>query len=90
MAAEGMRVSPRTTLRSVRTPDDSKLPEIRMYDLRHTHITLNIAAGVNLKIVAERVGHASIRLTADTYAAVLPTMQKEAVAQLDRFMAGGA
>jgi hypothetical protein len=40
-------------------------------------------AGVNPKIVSERLGHASIVLTLDTYSHVLPDMQDEVVAKLD-------
>lgn len=56
----------------------AKVPEIRLYDVRHTHATLLLAAGVNLKVVSERLGHASIALTADTYSHVLAGMQQEA------------
>lgn len=56
----------------------AKVPEIRLYDIRHTHATLLLAAGVNLKVVSERLGHASIALTADTYSHVLAGMQQEA------------
>lgn len=54
------------------------LPEIRFHDLRHTHATELLKAGINPKIVSERLGHSSIRITLDTYSHVLPTLQKEA------------
>ena len=54
------------------------LPEIRLYDLRHTTATLLLSAGENPKVVSERLRHASIVLTLDTYSHVLPSMQKEA------------
>jgi integrase len=38
----------------------AKLPRIRMHDLRHTHASLLLAAGVQPKVVSERLGHASI------------------------------
>lgn len=56
---------------------------VRLYDLRHTCATLLLGAGVNPKVVSERLGHASITLTLDTYSHVLPTMQEEAAAKLD-------
>ena len=56
--------------------------EIRMYDARHTHATLLLKAGVNPKIVSERLGHASVVITLDTYSHVLPDMQDEAVDRL--------
>ncbi len=64
-------------------------PAFRMYDLRHTCATLLLLAGENPKIVSERLGHASIALTLDTYSHVLPSMQEEAAAKLEA-MFGGA
>jgi integrase len=61
----------------------SKLPRITLYGCRHTHATVLLKAGVNPKIVSERLGHASIVLTLDTYSHVLPDMQDEVVAKLD-------
>jgi integrase len=58
-------------------------PAFRMYDLRHTCATLLLAAGESLKVVSERLGHASITLTADVYSHVLPTMQQGAVEKLE-------
>ncbi|HEX7124883.1 MAG TPA: site-specific integrase [Thermodesulfobacteriota bacterium] len=56
---------------------------IRLYDLRHTCATLLLVQGVNPKVVSERLGHASITLTLDTYSHVLPTMQQEAAERLE-------
>jgi integrase len=63
----------------VRTLD---LPPIRLHDLRHTHATLLLAAGVPIKVVSERLGHTKITMTLDVYAHVLPAMDREAA---DRF-----
>lgn len=49
------------------------------HGLRHTHATLLLQQGVNPKIVQERLGHSSIKVTMDTYSHVLPDMQKQAV-----------
>lgn len=62
----------------------AKLPDIRFHDLRHTAATLLLAEGVHPKVVQERLGHASIVLTLDTYSHVLPSLQKEATAKLNR------
>lgn len=62
------------------------LPQIRLYDLRHSHATLLLIAEENPKIVAERLGHSSVVLTLDTYSHVLPTMQKNAVEKLDKML----
>ena len=66
------------------------LPDIRFHDLRHTAATLLLTQGVHPKIVQERLGHAQISLTLDTYSHVLPSMQKEAAAKLDDLFAGSA
>ncbi len=55
----------------------------RLYDLRHTCATLLLLAGENPKVVSERLGHASITLTLDTYSHVLPAMQEESARKLE-------
>ncbi|MGQ0849748.1 MAG: site-specific integrase [Actinomycetota bacterium] len=54
------------------------LPAIRAHDLRHTHATLLLQAGVHPKVVQERLGHSSITVTLDTYSHVIPAMQQDA------------
>jgi integrase len=56
--------------------------QFRLYDLRHTHATMLLKANVNPKVVSERLGHASVSLTLDTYSHVLPTIQESAVEAL--------
>lgn len=56
---------------------------VRFHDLRHTHATWLLEKGVNPKVVAERLGHSSIRITLDTYSHVIKGMQKVAVSKLD-------
>jgi integrase len=56
----------------------SGLPRIRLHDLRHTHATLLLKAGVPIKVVSERLGHATPGFTMATYQHVLPGMQTEA------------
>jgi len=57
--------------------------EIRFHDLRHTHATQLLKAGVHPKVVSERLGHASIAITLDTYSHVMPGMQEEAAEKID-------
>ena len=45
----------------------SGLPRIRPHDLRHAHATLALAANVHPKVVQERLGHASVKITLDLY-----------------------
>jgi len=66
----------------------AELPSLRLYDLRHTTATLLLSAGENPKVVSERLGHASIVLTLDTYSHVLPTMQESATGKLEKMMFG--
>ncbi len=66
----------------------AELPSLRLYDLRHTTATLLLSAGENPKVVSERLGHASIVLTLDTYSHVLPTMQESATNKLEKMMFG--
>lgn len=57
---------------------------IRFHDLRHAHATLLLQEGVHPKVVSERLGHAGITITLDTYSHVIPGLQDEAAAKLDR------
>ena len=54
------------------------LPRMSLKGLRHTHASLALEAGVPVKVVSERLGHASTSFTMDTYAHVLPGMQEDA------------
>jgi integrase len=65
------------------------LPKIRVYDLRHTHATLMLAAGVPLKAVAERLGHASAAMTLSIYPHVLNGQREDPVSRLEAYMAAG-
>jgi integrase len=56
---------------------------LRVYDLRHSAATLLMGAGEHPKVVQERLGHASITLTLDTYSHVQPHMQRRAAERLD-------
>lgn len=60
---------------------------IRFHDLRHTHATWLLQSGQPVKVVSERLGHAKVSITLDTYAAVLPAMQDRVVEALDALMA---
>ena len=58
------------------------LPTIRLHDLRHTAATLALTAGVHPKVVQERLGHANITITLDTYSHVLQGLQEDAAAKV--------
>lgn len=59
---------------------------LRLYDLRHSCATLLLAANENPKVVSERLGHASITLTMDTYSHVIPDMQQGASDKLEQML----
>jgi integrase len=54
------------------------LPVIHLHDGRHTHATLGLAAGVPVKVMSERLGHASTAITENLYQHVLPKMDDDA------------
>lgn len=64
-------------------------PRIRFHDLRHTHATLLLKAGVHPKIVQERLGHSSINVTLDTYSHVLPNLQQSVLKNIGDSITGG-
>lgn len=71
-----IRICCRTRSRS--SSPGSGRPRIRLHDLRHTHATLLLKAGVPIKVVSERLGHSTPGFTMATYQHVLPGMQAEA------------
>ena len=58
------------------------LPRIRLHDLRHTHATLALQAGIHPKVVSERLGHSTISITLDVYSHAIPAMEEEAAAKV--------
>jgi integrase len=67
----------------------SGVATIRLHDLRHTHGTLLIAAGVPVKVVSERLGHATPTFTIETYQHVLPGMQADAARVFESLIVPG-
>jgi integrase len=59
---------------------------VRFHDLRHTFATLLLAGRVNPKVVSEALGHGSVAITLDIYSHVMPDMQQDAAATLDRVL----
>lgn len=54
------------------------MPRIRLHDLRHTYATLALEAGLNPRVVSDRLGHSNVAFTLAVYAHVLPSMDQEA------------
>jgi len=59
---------------------------IRLHDARHTHASLMLKQGIHPKVVQERLGHASIQMTLDTYSHVAPGLQEAAAASFDKLL----
>ena len=64
------------------------LPDVRIHDLRHTHATLLFLRGAHVKVVSERLGHADITITLQTYSHVIPTMQEGAATMIEGTLPG--
>lgn len=62
------------------------LAKLRFHDLRHAHATHLLAMGVHPKVASERLGHSRVGITLDLYSHVIPGMQENAAADLDRAM----
>lgn len=54
------------------------VPRIRLHDLRHTHASLALAAGVDIKVVSSRLGHSTTTITADLYTHVSSAVARRA------------
>jgi integrase len=69
---------------------DCGLPRIRLHDLRHTHATLALAAGIHPKVVSERLGHSTVAFTMDVYSHAIPSMEAEAAETIANLVRGSS
>ena len=82
---DGSQIDPRSLSAAFRwIVDQSDLPRIRLHDLRHSHASIAVKAGVPIGVVSERLGHASPEFTLHRYAHVMPGMQREAADRIAR------
>ncbi|HEL0703864.1 TPA: tyrosine-type recombinase/integrase [Streptococcus equi subsp. zooepidemicus] len=65
---------------------DETLKKIRIHDFRHSHASLLINQGEDYLVVKERLGHASITTTIDTYSHLYPSKQKNLADKLDELI----
>ena len=70
------------------SPRAAGLPRIRLHDVRHSYASAALAAGIPAKVVSERLGHATIAITMDTYSHVLPGLDAEAAGTVARLILG--
>lgn len=66
----------------------ARLHPMPLHGLRHSHATLLLQASIHPKIVQERLGHSSIRVTLDTYSHVVGGLQEIAAQKFDDFISG--
>jgi len=84
---EGKPLRPNTVTRAWQTlATRAGVKVIRLHDARHTHATLMLKQGIHPKIVQERLGHASIQMTLDTYSHVVPGLQDAAAQRFDEMV----
>jgi integrase len=82
---DGSPLHPRTLSQAfVWLVGNSELPRIRLHDLRHTHASIAVKAGVPIGVVSERLGHAAPEFTLHRYSHVMPGMQREAADTIAR------
>jgi integrase len=60
----------------------------KLHGLRHTHVSVLLGAGVNIKAVSSRLGHASVALTLSTFAHLLPGADQDAAQRIDDLLSG--
>jgi integrase len=62
--------------------EKAKIRKIRFHDLRHTYASIQIDIGTNAKYIQSQLGHASIRITMDTYGHLMKDVNQEAATRL--------
>jgi len=60
--------------------------KLRLHDLRHSFASVMLAAGVDVKVISQSLGHANIGITLDTYAHLLPGMGKAAAERFEKLL----
>jgi integrase len=84
MQADGTPLQPNSLTHAFATFLEARgLKRVRLHDLRHSHATHMLAAGIHPKIASERLGHSKVGITLDLYSHVLPGMQGEAATRVD-------
>ena len=64
----------------------SHVGRIRFHDMRHTHATLLLEAGVDITVVSKRLGHTSVKTTADLYAHITKRLQAGAAERFSAYI----
>lgn len=83
----GTPIDPRNVIRDWHAlTRAAHLPRIRFHDLRHTAATLMLAAGVDVKLVAETLGHRDATMVLRVYAHVMPHQRDEAATRMEAML----
>ena len=84
---DGSPLLPNTVTRAyLRIARSVGITNVRFHDLRHTHATWMMKAGIHPKVVQERLGHFNIGITLDTYSHVIPGLQEKAALAFDELI----
>jgi integrase len=83
---EARSIPMRSGKRIARLARRAGLPKVHLHSLRHGFAVLSSQAGMDLKTISSRLGHSSIRLTADTYGHIVESLQTDAAQRLDAFV----
>ena len=83
---DGTPLKPHTVSQAFRRITQRLGLSVRLHDLRHTHASVLLLAGVHPKAVQERLGHASIAITLDTYSHLLPGVAESAAERFEDAM----
>jgi len=70
-----------------RVLDRAGLEGVSLHTLRHTHASILIYQGVDIKAISRRLGHENITITLQTYGHLLPGQDERAAAMMDEFHA---
>lgn len=90
---DGRPVHPKTFYkRFLRLAAEAGLPRIRLHDLRHTYASAALASADGwheVKVISQRLGHATVAITLDTYSHVLPAADVSVAHTLARLILDG-
>ena len=82
-ASGATRFRPAQSLRAREAWTDAKLEPIGLHSARHTYASVCIDAGLNIRMISEMMGHASVALTWDRYGHLIPGSRPQAMKRLD-------
>jgi integrase len=82
--SRGTPMDPRNVIRKFQAAlKMAELPKLRFHDLRHSTATLLLAQGVSPRYISDLLGHSQVSFTMQTYAHVLPEVQREVATKMN-------